>query len=167
MSLVREWEIGTLRPNSLKILLTRGPRGARAVVTPVFGCGQSSEAHLGATGDHDPAANGAIITIYAPAYLIPPGPTLSLLSTTTRPTEEIDFIEVNGQLVLTTNPVQRVTGVLAWPASATNYVLQSTQQLSPTNIWRNLPTEPTVAGGFLVLTNSAIDGQRFYRLRRF
>lgn len=63
----------------------------------------------GATGDHDLAANGAITTIYAPAYLVPPGPALTLLSTTTRLTDEIDIIEVNGQVMLATNPVQRVT----------------------------------------------------------
>lgn len=54
---------------------------------------------------------------------------LTLLSTTTSPPEELDIIEINGQFILSTNPVQLVTSVLAWPASATNYVLQSAGQL--------------------------------------
>lgn len=113
------------------------------------------------------SANGAVTTLYAPAYLVPPGPRLTLLSTTNRLAQFLDITEVNGQLVLATNHAQLVTSVLAWPAGMTNYFLQSTDGLSQTNFWRSAFGESIVIGQNLVVTNSAVNGQRFYRLHRF
>jgi len=121
----------------------------------------------GANGDHDLAANGAITTIYAPAYRIPPGPTLTLLSYKTSLEESLDLIEVNGIPTLTTNQVPVVTSVLAWPAAATNYLLQSTDGLSPTNFWQPIFTPPTVASALNLVTNTSANTARFYRLRSY
>jgi hypothetical protein len=121
----------------------------------------------GAAGDHDLAANGRITTIYAPAYQVPPGPALTLLSHTTETVRQISLTQVNEQFVLVTNLVPRVTSVLRWPANATNWYLQYNDQLTPANFWRSALEEPVTIGGQNFVTNSAVGSARFYRLGRY
>ena len=55
---------------------------------------------------------------------------------------------------------------LSWPESATNYVIETTDNLSPTNFWEPVFDVPVLANGELVLTNVSSDPKRFYRLKR-
>ena len=88
----------------------------------------------GGVGDHDLQANGAITTVLAAAHKIPPGPQLSLRSTVVGSGESISIDDTSATFQLTTNVVPVVSSVLSWPASATNYVLQFTDDLSPANV---------------------------------
>lgn len=121
----------------------------------------------GELGDHDLVANGRITTIFAPAYPVPPGPSLTLLSHSTESVPRISLAEVNGQSVVVTNQVPRVTSVLSWPGSATNWLLQYRDQFVPSFSWRTTIEEPTLQGGQNIVTNSSTGGARFFRLRRF
>jgi hypothetical protein len=55
--------------------------------------------------------------------------------------------------------------VIAWPASASDFRLQSTPTLLVPN-WRSFGPMPVVSGGELVVTNGLNDPARFYRLVR-
>lgn len=121
----------------------------------------------GARGDHDLNTNGVITTVLAPAYLVPPGPLLQLLSTSVSLVEKLEVTQVSTNApVLFTNHVSAVTSVLAWPASATNYFLEYTDALSPTNLWRPVFNPPALVGNQVVVTNTSVDLMRFYRLRQ-
>lgn len=132
----------------------------------------------GARGDDDLVANGQIITVGAPAYQVPPGPILQVLNTTVDWTTNAYYQpDTNGVLVLVTNAVPQVSCVLAWPASATNYMLEFTETLSPfevvfdnTNVislsiaWQPVPESPVVVNGQNIVTNAVISRSRFFRL---
>jgi hypothetical protein len=132
----------------------------------------------GARGDHDLTVNGEIVTVGAPAYQIPPGPALSVSVAAVGSTNVIDFTtDTNGALVLTTNLVSVATCVLSWPASATNYVLEFTDTLSPVELvfdstnaiplginWQPVLVAPTVVNGQNVVTNTVTGATGFYRL---
>ena len=55
--------------------------------------------------------------------------------------------------------------IVAWPAAATGFVLQSNVNLSTTN-WGNVAQSPTVVGSDKVVTNSASSGNVFFRLKK-
>ena len=57
--------------------------------------------------------------------------------------------------------------VLSWPASATGWVLQSTDQLSAAGSWANVPGSPALQGAQLAWTNTFPGGIRFFRLAQF
>lgn len=137
-------------------------------LTPEFG---TDELHLtftdGAAGDHDLVANGSVTTIYAPAYKLPPGPQLTLLSHESETVELLGISDSTNGFILTTNSVTLVTCALGWPADASNCVLQVPDNLSPTNLWSTLFDEPVLIANQLVLTNASVDPMRFYRLHVF
>jgi len=118
----------------------------------------------GAAGDHDLSANGSITTLYALAYPLPPVPQLTSLSYKTETFNLLSITASNSVPILTTNSGTLVTTVLAWPATGTNYILETTDGLSPTNRWRIIINEPVLIGNQLVLTNGSVDTMRFYRL---
>ena len=121
-----------------------------------------------AAGDHDLTANGAINTVYAPAYRIPPGPPLSVLRKSVQTIESPSYqISTNGDVSLVTNTVPLVSLVFAWPASGTNYVLESTDILSPTNIWQPVTDGAIIVGDQIVITNVFTSATRFFRLVYF
>ena len=110
----------------------------------------------GARGDHDLVVNGEIVTTGGPAalHIIPPGPPLSLLSASFEPGPAFG-----------SNTMLTVIA-LAWPESATNSIVETTDNLSPTNFWEPVFDVPFLANGQLVLTNTSSDPKRFYRLKR-
>jgi len=65
------------------------------------------------------------------------------------------------QLAIELLPGLKVT--LSWPASATNYVLQTASTLSGNN-WQTATNAATLVGGQLQITNS-VSGSMFYRLK--
>ncbi|MBI3416657.1 MAG: hypothetical protein HY043_15300, partial [Verrucomicrobia bacterium] len=122
----------------------------------------------GDVGDHDLKADGRITTTLAAAHKIPPGPQLSLLSTTLGTAPRLQFTTApGGGFMLTTNQVPIVTSVLAWPTGASGYALQFTDNLSPTNFWQTDFTTPAVLNNQNVITNVTANTARFYRLRKF
>ncbi|MEO8429856.1 MAG: choice-of-anchor U domain-containing protein, partial [Verrucomicrobiota bacterium] len=122
----------------------------------------------GGVGDHDLKADGQITTTLAAALRIPPGPPLTLLSTAAGSALRVSFNPTpSGDFVLATNEVPIVTSVLAWPASVTNYFLEFTDAVSPTNFWQPTFDTPTVLNDLNVQTNTVADTTRFYRLRRY
>jgi len=68
------------------------------------------------------------------------------------------------QPLLTTSRAGRSL-VVSWPASATNFVLQSTTNLVATNSWQTLAIVPTASASWLYITNNMTDPVRFFRLR--
>jgi subtilisin-like proprotein convertase family protein len=58
----------------------------------------------------------------------------------------------------------QTNAVISWPASATNYQLQSTPSISGSNIWTNVSTSPALNSGHYFVTNPILAGTRFYRL---
>jgi len=119
-------------------------------------------------GDRDVHANGVVTTLLAPARLAPPGPLLQLLSVSVSLVKTLNTLQVSTNApVLTTNQVPAVSSVLAWPGSATNYVLEYADGLSPTNVWRRVSDPPARIANQLVVTNTSPDAMRFYRMVRF
>ena len=59
-----------------------------------------------------------------------------------------------------------LTGLVqvSWPTSAVNYVLQAGPALSAAPDWRTVTNRPSIVGDQLMLTLSAQDGARYYRL---
>jgi hypothetical protein len=55
---------------------------------------------------------------------------------------------------------------LSWPATGSNFVLETCASLSPSN-WATVQQAPVVAGRELVVTNEVCGATRFYRLRRW
>jgi hypothetical protein len=62
-------------------------------------------------------------------------------------------------VVLTNGMVQ-----VSWPTSAVNYVLQAAPALSAAPDWRTVTNRPSIVGDQFILTLSAQDGARYYRL---
>lgn len=115
----------------------------------------------GNRGDHDLKADGQITTTLAAAYRIPPGPQLALLRTSIGFAPRLSFTPTpNGDFVLATNQVSLVTSVLAWPATGTNYFIEFTDALLPTNLWRTFFDTPALLNNQNVLTNTAADTTR-------
>jgi hypothetical protein len=56
--------------------------------------------------------------------------------------------------------------VLTWPTSATNYLLETTANLSPGVSWTFLTNNGVIVGDKWVLTNHLNQEQAFYRLRQ-
>jgi subtilisin-like proprotein convertase family protein len=54
--------------------------------------------------------------------------------------------------------------VVSWPASATNFQLQSTPSISASIVWTNLLTPPILNSGHYYVTNPILTGAKFYRL---
>jgi len=54
---------------------------------------------------------------------------------------------------------------LSWPGTGTNFVLEASDRLPPTD-WSEIYEAPVLAGNQLLVTNSISDATRFYRLRR-
>lgn len=54
--------------------------------------------------------------------------------------------------------------VLSWPASATNFHLQSAPTLTISNAWTNVPTVPFLGSGSLSVTNPILRTNLYYRL---
>ncbi len=57
--------------------------------------------------------------------------------------------------------------ILRWPASATNYLLESRSTLSVGGVWQDLTDVPVVIGEDTVVTNATTGSERYYRLRKF
>lgn len=126
--------------------------------------------HDGTRGDNDVTVNGEIVTIGAPAYPIPTAPQLSLSVVSIGSSNIVeDVADINGVFSMVTNPVPIVTGVLSWPVTATNYVLQYVDDLTslpvlPGTIWQTLDQIPAVVNGQNVVTNTSFGATGFYRL---
>ncbi len=56
--------------------------------------------------------------------------------------------------------------VLSWPASATNYVLETTANRIPSAAWTALTNGVVTSGGSRFLTNSLVGPAAYYRLRK-
>jgi len=54
---------------------------------------------------------------------------------------------------------------LSWPATGTNFILESSKSLSQAD-WAEVPQTPIVNGNKLTVTNEVLSTQKFYRLRR-
>jgi len=70
-----------------------------------------------------------------------------------------------------TFPVLRIMSIndqisLAWPVSATGFVLEASSDLAVTNNWQAVTDNPVVIGSQQVVTNSIGLENKFYRLRR-
>jgi len=63
---------------------------------------------------------------------------------------------------LVTNAVR-----LSWPASATNFFLESATNLSPAVVWSSHPATPILVGPSNVVTVRADEPMKLYRLKRF
>jgi len=122
----------------------------------------------GNRGDHDLTANGTVTTVLAPAYKSPPGPQVTLLNANARIRRIPRFTATaDGGFELVTNEIAFVTSVLAWPASVTNYFLEFTGALSPANVWQPAFDSPATLNNQNVITNTATNTARYYRLRRY
>lgn len=55
--------------------------------------------------------------------------------------------------------------LVSWPATAVNWVLESTESLSPTIHWTVVTTAPVIDGDYCQVTIDTSDKSRFYRLR--
>ena len=56
--------------------------------------------------------------------------------------------------------------LLTWPSSSSNFVLQGTSAFSTNSPFTNLLLSPVVIGSENVVTNSATNGTKFFRLSR-
>ena len=56
--------------------------------------------------------------------------------------------------------------VLTWPLSASDYVLQTSTNLTDTNSWTAVPNVPAIVNLQNAVTNPISDGARFYRLKK-
>jgi hypothetical protein len=54
--------------------------------------------------------------------------------------------------------------VVSWPASNTNFVLQTTDALLSTNNWQNVPSVPALVSGYQIMSTNITGGAAFYRL---
>jgi hypothetical protein len=54
--------------------------------------------------------------------------------------------------------------VVSWPASNTNFVLQTTDALLPTNNWQNVPSVPALISGYQIMSTNLTGSAAFYRL---
>lgn len=76
-------------------------------------------------------------------------------------------------IVMTLEPVQpsltvalSPAGVMAeWPTNFSNWTLQTTTQLEPTNGWSAATNVPTVSGTNFIIIDSAREPSRYYRLK--
>ena len=53
---------------------------------------------------------------------------------------------------------------MSWPTSAVNYVLQAVPALNFSSSWSTVTDRPAIVGNQFVLTFSALDAARYYRL---
>ena len=56
--------------------------------------------------------------------------------------------------------------VLSWPTTATDYFLQSTEDLNVPVVWAQVNEVPTVVENQFTITNTVTGAQKFYRLRK-
>lgn len=54
---------------------------------------------------------------------------------------------------------------LSWPAPSTGFVLEETNELSPTSLWQNSTLPPTVNDGTNIVAVTATNRAEFYRLK--
>lgn len=122
----------------------------------------------GQRGDHDLQTNGVITTLIAPAFLTPPIPTLRLIGHSESLVQVLvpDTVSTNAPGIIT-NHLTAVASLLAWPASATNYFLESAPELSPDATWEPVSETAVPVAGQNILTNVSVDPMRYYRLRPF
>ena len=55
--------------------------------------------------------------------------------------------------------------IVSWPMAFSNFVLQSKSSFAPTDIWSPVTSGPALSTGEFVVTNSVVDGARFFRLK--
>src|SRR5450755_730208 len=55
--------------------------------------------------------------------------------------------------------------VLHWPVAASNFVVESTCSISPSNAWTTITCPGFVSGSELVSTNAVTKSAQFFRLR--
>jgi hypothetical protein len=56
--------------------------------------------------------------------------------------------------------------VISWPASASNFVLQSSSMLSMAENWTDVPEIPRIIGAEATVSQPTSERQRFFRLLR-
>jgi hypothetical protein len=56
--------------------------------------------------------------------------------------------------------------ILSWPANATGFTLQSTQDLSQPASWLDVTNSPAVTGGQFTVTNPMSSPAQFFRPRK-
>jgi len=56
--------------------------------------------------------------------------------------------------------------ILSWPASATNFFLETSGLLSPAALWIPLTNQVTLSGESVIVTNLLEAATAFYRLRK-
>jgi hypothetical protein len=56
---------------------------------------------------------------------------------------------------------------LSWPASATDFFLESATNLSPAVVWSSHPATPTLVGSWNVVTVPADEPMKFYRFKHY
>jgi len=56
--------------------------------------------------------------------------------------------------------------VLSWPAWASSFVLESTNQVPATSPWPAVTNVPSASGNWFYVTNNVGSDNRFYRLHR-
>ena len=56
--------------------------------------------------------------------------------------------------------------ILSWPANATGFTLQSTQDLTVPAGWLDVTNPPTALGGQFTVTNPISGAAQFFRLRK-
>jgi hypothetical protein len=113
----------------------------------------------GGAGDLDAQVNGRVVMFYGPAQRSSRGPLLRVIDVATTP---LANPHSSG-----TGPSNEfaVTTVLSWPATPTNFVVESTEQLSPGTLWSRTEGEPALVGNEYRQTNYSPAGAQFFRLR--
>jgi len=63
--------------------------------------------------------------------------------------------------------IARETNIIevSWPSMLSNFIIQSSSGLSPTNVWGNIVKGRTNTGTANVLVDTNLGGTKFYRLR--
>jgi hypothetical protein len=56
--------------------------------------------------------------------------------------------------------------VLSWSTNHTGYILEAKTDVSPLSNWTPVPGTPTIMADQQTVTNSAANGNQFFRLRR-
>jgi hypothetical protein len=112
---------------------------------------------------------------YTAHYLVPPGTRSINYTVNFIPHGDIDEVFVDDNLLLaslaqgTQLPSLSIfragsNVVISWPASATNFTLQSTTNLSATNSWQPITNIPEPSPTGLAVTNATSGQNLFYRL---
>ena len=56
--------------------------------------------------------------------------------------------------------------ILSWSTNDTGYTLETKTNLDSSLIWSAVPGTPAVVGGQYTFSNSAVTGNKFYRLKQ-